>query len=156
MQVCGIFYFAISNFPFTAVLILQNFAILHRACFKSAVMKVQVGHNAGLSKEERSALSDFKVEAAPTDYEAVEKRLPFTEEALGCQSLEEIGDGSTFMHLTFLFLTTNVCEILFSKASYFLNHRFQVLSHLHFEPQLSLYLNSNLWGAWDVKRNSSY
>ena len=55
-----------------------------------------------------------------------------------------------YMDTRFLLPTSNVCERLFSIAGYSLNDRRVSISPLHFEEQIFLFSNADLWVIEEV------
>ncbi len=55
-----------------------------------------------------------------------------------------------YMDTRFLLPTFNVCERLFSIADYSLIDRHMSISPLHFEEQMFLFSNADLWGIKEV------
>lgn len=149
-DVRGLFDSVMDEYPDTTPRLSTSASILYSPVFESAVVKVQLGKAAALSRDERSALEEFRTPELIPSESSAGATLSLAERALKRQRRESVDGYKNFINLRFLLPTSNICERLFSVAGNALHSRRAGLSPVSFEGQLFLHLNNDLWGPKEV------
>ena len=128
--------------------------IVHSAIFEIAVVKVQLGKNDSLQRQERAVLSSLKAESTWTvgDSVEIEGNLSFAERALKRQRRSCGTNACRYIDTRFLLPTSNDCERLFSTVGHLLTDRRKSISPANLEAQIFLNSNCDLWTAHDVNK----
>ena len=138
----------------------ENAAIIHTPTFEKAVVKVQSGNEAALSKNERIALSSFRKDATisnnfnedskSNDVELNEFEATFNEmNELKKRKIDNY--VSQYISLDYIEATSNAAERLFSRAKLYSSDRRKKITPYHFELLLMLWYNRGLWDVTTIE-----
>lgn len=149
-----IFDAVIENFPETSERLKPDATIVQSVTFEAAIVKVQLGYQAALDRQEKASIERFSVQSVHSD-NSEDDELSFADRALKRQKRSISGETTSYGDMRFLLPTSNVCERLFSKAGHVLNDRRKGLLPANLECQLFLHMNRDLWSAKDLAKVGS-
>ena len=139
----------IENFSDTTDRLTSSAKIVYCPTFESTLVKIQRDNTVALSREGKSAVPHLLIEEDQSTVNS-DDGMSFAQRALKRQKLNDENKSGKYMDTRFCVPSSNVCELLFSKAGYVLSDRRKNITPANLESQLFLHLNSDLWGAADV------
>eukprot|EP00171_Calliarthron_tuberculosum_P003101 IDg3101t1 len=147
----ALFDAVINSFPGTINKLSSTADIVHCAAFESAIVNIQRGNAAALSRDESEAIRGLRIEEG-SDEETGDEGLSFAERALKKQKCVDVEKRDKYIDTRFLVPTSNICERLFSRVGYALSQRRRGICPANLESQMFLHLNCDLWGKSEVNQ----